>query len=82
VGSLLAVVSPILPSPLLFKGLAFGMLAWPLMLLVTWAVDPASPPQPDLAPVLLHLLFGIVLGGVYSILLDRAKRRALIRRAT
>jgi uncharacterized protein involved in exopolysaccharide biosynthesis len=52
------------------------------MLLVTWAVDPASPPQPNLAPVLLHLLFGTVLGGMYGILLDRAKRRASIRRAT
>jgi hypothetical protein len=80
-GPLLAVLSPVLPSPFWFKGLAFGMFAWLLMLLVTWAVDPGSPPQPDLASVLLHLLFGTVLGGMYGILLDRAERRASTRRA-
>jgi len=81
-GPLLAVLSPILPSPFWFKGLAFGMLAWLIMLLVTWAVDPSSPPRSDLPPVLLHLLFGTVLGWIYGILLDRAERRASTRRAT
>ena len=81
-GPLLAVLSPILPSPFWFKGLAFGMLAWLIMLLVTWAVDPSSPPQPDLPPILLHLLFGAVLGWMYGILLDRAERRTSARRAT
>jgi hypothetical protein len=31
--------------------------------------------------VVLHLLFGTVLGGMYGILLDRAERRASTRRA-
>jgi hypothetical protein len=75
-GPLLAVLSPILPSPFWFKGLAFGMFAWLIMLLVTWAVEPSSPPQPDLSPVALHLLFGTALGWMYGILLDRAERRA------
>src|ERR687890_835542 len=61
-GPLLAVLSPILPSPFWFKGVVFGALAWLLMLLVTWAADPASPPQANLEPILLHVVFGGILG--------------------
>ena len=75
-------LSPILPSPFWFKGVVFGALAWLLMLLVTWAADPASPPQPNLGPVVLHLLFGAVLGWIYGALLDRAERQASDRRVT
>jgi hypothetical protein len=81
-GPLLAVLSPILPSPFWFKGLLFGMFAWLIMLLVIWAVDQGSPPQPDIPPVLLHLLFGTVLGWMCGILLDRVERRASTGRAT
>lgn len=81
-GPLLAVLSPILPSPFWFKGVVFGALAWLLMLLVTWGTDPASPPQPDPVPILLHLLFGGVLGWIYGVLLDKAERQAPTRRAT
>jgi hypothetical protein len=45
-GPLLAVLSSILPSLFWFKGVVFGALAWLLMLLVTWAADPASPRRP------------------------------------
>ncbi len=81
-GPLLAVLSPILPSPFWFKGVVFGALAWLVMLLVTWAADPASPPQPNPGPVVLHLLFGAVLGWIYGVLLDKAERQAPTRRAT
>jgi hypothetical protein len=79
-GPLLAVLSPILPSPFWFKGVVFGALAWLVMLLVTWAADPASPPQPHPGPILLHLLFGAVLGWIYGVLLDRVERQASTRR--
>ncbi len=81
-GPLLAVLSPILPSPFWFRGVVFGAFAWLLMLLVTWAANPASPPQADLEPILLHLLFGAVMGWIYSVLLDRTERQASTRRAT
>src|SRR5918998_1550976 len=65
-GPLLAVLSPVLPSPFWFKGVVFGALAWLLMILVTWAADPASPPQANLEPILLHVLFGGILGWTYG----------------
>ncbi|WP_134495928.1 DUF6789 family protein [Microvirga pakistanensis] len=80
-GPLLAVLSPFLPSPFWFKGLVFGALAWLLMVLATWVDDPASVPQPGVLPVLLHLLFGAVLGWIYGVLLDRTEREASARRA-
>jgi hypothetical protein len=76
------VLSPILPSPFWFKGVVFGALAWLLMLLITWAVDPASTPQANLEPILLHLFFGGALGWIYGALLDRAERQGSTRRAT
>ncbi len=76
----IAVLSPILPSPFWFKGVMFGALAWLLMLLVTWAADPASPPQATLEPILLHVLFGGILGWSYGTLLDRTERQASARR--
>jgi hypothetical protein len=73
-GPLLAVLSPLLPSFFWFKGVVFGVLAWLLMITVTWAADPASAPQLSLTPILLHLLFGAVLGWIYGVLLDRTER--------
>jgi hypothetical protein len=81
-GPLLAMLSPILPSLFWFKGVVFGALAWLLMLLVTWAADPASPPQANVAPILLHLFFGGVLGWTYGTLLDRTERHASTQRVT
>jgi hypothetical protein len=81
-GPILAVLSPVLPSPFWFKGVVFGVLAWLLMILVTWAADPTSPPQASLGPILLHLFFGAVLGWTYGALLDRAERQASDRRVT
>lgn len=81
-GPLLAALSPVLPPLFWFKGVVFGALAWLLMLLVTWASDPASPPQTGLEPILLHLFFGGVLGWIYGVLLDRAERQASTRRGT
>ena len=81
-GPLLAVLSPVLPSPFWFLGVVFGALAWLLMLLVTWGADPAAPPQASPGPILLHLLFGAVLGWTYGALLDRAERQASTRRVT
>jgi len=52
------------------------------MLLVTWAADPASPPQPNVEPILLHVLFGSMLGSTYGTLLDRTERQVSARRAT
>ena len=70
-GPLLAVLSPLLPPPLWFEGVVFGTLAWLLVIIVTWAADLVSAPQPSLTPVLLHLLFGASLGWIYGVLLDR-----------
>jgi hypothetical protein len=81
-GPILAVLSPVLPSPFWFKGVVFGALAWLLMVLVTWATDPTSPPQTGLEPILLHVFFGAVLGWIYGALLDRAERQAAPRRVT
>ncbi len=81
-GPLMAVLSPILPSPFWFKGVVFGALAWLIMLLITWAADPISPPQANIEPVLLHLLFGAVLGWIYGVLLDRTERESPRSRAT
>jgi hypothetical protein len=81
-GPLLAVMSPILPSPFWFKGVVFGALAWLLMVLATWAADPASPPQANLEPILLHVLFGGMLGWTYGTLLDRTERQVSAGRAT
>jgi hypothetical protein len=81
-GPLFSVLSPVLPSPFWFKGVTFGMLAWLLMLFVTWAADPVAPPRPNLEPVLLHLLFGAVLGSLYGTLLDRTERQASTSGAT
>ena len=81
-GPILAILSPILPSSFWFKGVVFGALAWLLMVLVTWAADPTSPPQANLEPILLHLLFSAVVGWIYGALLDRAERQASTRRAT
>ena len=81
-GPLLTVLSPILPFPFWFKGVVFGALAWLLMLLATWGADPASPPQASPGPILLHLLFGAVLGWTYGALLDKAERQASTWRAT
>jgi hypothetical protein len=80
-GPLLAVLSPFLPSPFWFKGLVFGALAWLLMVLVTWTADPASLRQPSFLPVLLHLLFGAIVGWIYGVLLDRTEREASASRA-
>ncbi len=81
-GPLLAVLSLTLPSPFWFKGVVFGFLAWLIMLLVSWAADPATPPQPSLGPVLFHILFGAVLGWAYGMLLDRSERQASTLQAT
>jgi hypothetical protein len=81
-GPILAMLSPVLPSPFWFKGVVFGVLAWLLMILVTWAADPTSPAQTGLEPILLHLFFGAVLGWIYGALLDRAERQASTRRVT
>jgi hypothetical protein len=81
-GPLLAVMSPILPSPFWFKGVVFGALAWLLMHLATWAADPASPPQANLQPILLHVLFGGMLGWTYGTLLDRTERQVSAGQAT
>ena len=81
-GPILAILSPVLPSPFWFKGVVFGVLTWLLMILVTWAADPTSPAQTGLEPILLHLFFGAVLGWIYGALLDRAERQVSVRRAT
>ncbi|NBJ13893.1 DUF6789 family protein [Microvirga arsenatis] len=81
-GPLLAVLSPILPSPFWFKGVVVGALAWLLMLLVTWAADPAVPPQANLEPILLHVFFGGILGWTYGALLDRTERQVSAGRVT
>jgi hypothetical protein len=75
-GGLFSALSPILPGPFWLKGVVFGAIAWLLMAVVIWAADPTSPPQILPGRVLLHLLFGILLGSIYGTLLDRAERRS------
>lgn len=62
------------PAPLLGAGAAWGVLTWigfAALLMPIWlsvAGSPASPPLPNFAPpsVLWHLVYGVVLSGVYA----------------
>jgi len=81
-GSLFSILSPVLPGPFWFKGVVFGGIAWLFMLVVTWAADPITLPRVDPRPVLFHLLFGVVLGSTYGILLDRSERQGSTERVT
>ena len=76
-GGLFAVFSPHLPGPHWLRGLIFGLLAW-LAMMVAF-LPAASMPMfarglPNASDIIqvtlgLHLLFGVVMGEVYDLLL-------------
>lgn len=73
-GTLFAFLSPVLPGPFWCKGAAFGLLAWLLTVAITHAAAASTIAPLALGPVVVHLLFGALLGLTYGTLLDENER--------
>jgi hypothetical protein len=78
-GVLFAILAPALPGPFLFKGVVFGAALWLLTTFVMWALDPVVAPNLGVQPIVVHGLFGAVLGLAYSALLDASERHSSSR---
>ena len=69
-----AVVSPYLPGPFWLRGLIFAVGAWLLMMIVMMPMAGAGlfglglSMMTPVATLVLHIVFGLVLGGVYFLL--------------
>jgi len=81
-GGLFAVVSPALPGESLWlKGVSFGVGAWLMMMIAVMPMAGAGFFGAKLglaAPIMtliLHIIFGAILGGVYSALEGRQHRQ-------
>lgn len=74
-GPLLAMLSPIMPFPFWFKGVVVSFFAWLIMHLVIWSANSALFLESSLWPILVHLVFGAILGSIYGVLLDGAEHR-------
>lgn len=67
------------PGTLLGLGIGWGIATWAVFAALVMPVwlgavgSPASPPFPNFAPpsLLWHVVFGVVLGGVYALTADR-----------
>jgi hypothetical protein len=73
-GTLFAVLSPVLPGLFWFKGAAFGLLAWLLTVAITHVAAASTVTPVALGPIVVHLLFGALLGLTYGALLDESER--------
>ncbi len=80
-GTVFALLSPVLPGPFWCKGTAFGALAWLLTVAIAQAAEASTMEALALGPIMVHLLFGALLGLTYGTLLDESERR-VSRRAT
>jgi hypothetical protein len=80
-GTVFALLSPVLPGPFWCKGAAFGAVAWLLTVAIAQAAEASTMEPLALGPVVVHLLFGALLGLTYGTLLDESERR-VSRRAT
>ena len=69
-----AVVSPYLPGPFWLRGVIFAVGAWLLMMIVMMPMAGAGlfglglSMMTPVATLVLHIVFGLVLGGVYFLL--------------
>ena len=69
-----AVVSPYLPGPFWLRGVIFAVGAWLLMMIVMMPMAGAGlfglglSMMTPVATLVLHIVFGLVLGGVYGLL--------------
>jgi uncharacterized membrane protein YagU involved in acid resistance len=74
-GVLYVVVSPMLPGPQWFRGALFGTAAWLAMMVMIMPVAGAGlfgislGMMAPIATLMLHWVFGAVLGGVYGAIL-------------
>ena len=80
-GTVFALLSPVLPGPFWCKGAAFGAAAWLLTIAIAQAAEASTMEPLALGPIVVHLLFGVLLGLTYGTLLDESERR-ISRRAT
>jgi len=77
-----AIVSPYLPGPYWLRGVIFATGAWLLMMIAMmpmagaglfgWHLGMMTP----VVTLVLHLVFGVVLGGVYGLLGDKPRSTA------
>jgi uncharacterized membrane protein YagU involved in acid resistance len=69
-----AIVSPYLPGPYWLRGAIFGVGAWLMMMIVMMPMAGGGlfglglSMMTPVATLVLHIVFGLVLGGVYSLL--------------
>jgi uncharacterized membrane protein YagU involved in acid resistance len=69
-----AIVSPYLPGAYWLRGMIFATGAWLMMMVVVMPMAGAGPFGLDLsmmtpvATLILHVVFGVVLGGIYGLL--------------
>jgi len=72
-----AIVSPFLPGPFVVRGVIFGVGAWLMMMLVAMPMAGlglfglALGMMAPIVTLVLHVVFGLVLGGVYGALNER-----------
>jgi hypothetical protein len=72
-----AIVSPYLPGPQWLRGTIFAVCAWLLMMIVVMPMAGAGMfgrglgMMAPVATLVLHVVFGAVLGGVYGLLSDK-----------
>ncbi len=74
-GTMFALLSPVLPGPFWCKGAAFGALAWLLTIAIAQVTEASTIDPLALGPIVVHLLFGALLGLTYGTLLDEGERR-------
>jgi uncharacterized membrane protein YagU involved in acid resistance len=82
-----AVVSPFLPGPFFLRGVIFGAVAWLMMMVVVMPMAGAGlfglalGMMAPIATLMLHVIFGLVLGGVYGALAGGVARTSGVVRS-
>ena len=76
-GAGFAIVSPYLPGPYWLRGTTFAVGAWLMMMIVMMPIAGAGPfglslsMMVPVASLVLHVVFGLVLGVIYGLLGDK-----------